>query len=336
MNKAEKIAAFNSNAPSDNSENIFGLPFSVHDAKIVIIPVPWEVTVSYKTGTANAPQAVLDASFQVDLFDPYVKDAWQIGLAMEAITNELKVKNEELRIEVEKNKSNFIRNEVNKGGNELNIWLKEKSLNYLNKGKLVATLGGDHSTPLGLIQALAKKHSAFGMLQIDAHFDLRKAYEGYEFSHASIMYNALKLPQISKLVSVGIRDYCEEEVEFIEQNSESVIPFYWHEIQKQKFNGKNWASICAEIIEQLPENVYISFDIDGLDPKLCPNTGTPVPGGLEFDETLFLIHQLVESGRKIIGFDLSEVGNSKWDGNVGARLLYRVCNLMAKSNIIGD
>ena len=114
-----------------------------------------------------------------------------------------------------------------------------------------------------------------------------------------------------------------------------ITTFFDRDIKQQQYEGKTWAGICDSIIALLPEKVYLSFDIDGLDPKLCPNTGTPVPGGLELEQTLYLVEKLVQSGRKIIGFDLNEVapGNDEWDANVGARLLYRLANMCLVSNI---
>ena len=201
---------------------------------------------------------------------------------------------------------------------------------------MVALLGGDHSTPLGLMQALATKYDNFGILQIDAHADLRDAYEGFEFSHASIMFNALKIPQISKLVQVGIRDYCEAEANLIKNSNGRVVTFFDQAIKEKQYEGASWANVCDEIIKQLPDNVYISFDIDGLDPKLCPHTGTPVAGGFEFAEIVFLIKRVVASGKKIISFDLVEVAcgdveNEEWDANVGARMLFKLCNWMGVS-----
>jgi len=193
-------------------------------------------------------------------------------------------------------------------------------------------LGGDHNSPLGLIQALAEKHTNFGILQIDAHADLRIAFEGFEFSHASIAHNALKLKQISKLVQVGIRDICQEEIDYISNSKGKIKTFFDWDIKQQQFEGKTWATICDEIIAELPENIYITYDIDALDPKLCPNTGTPVPGGFEYDQVNYLINKITESKKKIIGFDLNEVGNNEWDANVGARILFKLCNFMQKSN----
>ena len=175
---------------------------------------------------------------------------------------------------------------------------------------------------------------ALGILQIDAHADLRNAYEGFTYSHASIMYNAIQLPSISSLTQVGIRDICDYEVSIINTNKD-IYTFYDKQLHEGTYNGKTWDTQCDEIIKTLPENVYISFDIDGLDPKLCPNTGTPVPGGLEFEQAMYLIKKVVDSGRKIISFDLCEVSphenDNEWNANVGARVLYRLSNLMIKS-----
>jgi agmatinase len=347
MSLNNKIKDFDPNGLGDLNGNIYGLPFNTDEAKLVIIPVPWEVTVSYQAGTAEAPEAILEASYQVDLYDPFVKDAWKLGIAMRGINPHIKSQGADLRenaeLYIEKlsegNKAEqhpdmlATLGEINKACLELNHWLKNESTILLNQKKIVAVLGGDHSTPLGLMQALADINQSFGILHIDAHADLREAYEGFEFSHASIMFNALKIQQISHLVQVGIRDYCEAELKLI-QSDKRISTFFDRDIKQQQFNGKNWAEICENIISLLPQNIYLSFDIDGLDPKLCPNTGTPVPGGLELEQALFLIERLVQSGRKIIGFDLNEVapGSDEWDANVGARLLYRLANMCMVSN----
>jgi agmatinase len=348
MSKAEKIQNFDPNGLGDTNNTIYGLPYTTEEAEVVIVPVPWEVTVSYSAGTALGPQAIYDASFQVDLFDPMVKDAWKIGLAMDTIPDDISSKSEGYRRKAEKyialleegetpetnEDMEKIRKLINEECVKLNLQVKEKCLSYLNNNKLVALLGGDHSTPLGLMQALAEKHNSFAILQIDAHADLRVAYEGFEYSHASIMYNAIKIPQVSKLVQVGIRDYCEAEYNMIQESNGKIVTFFDRDIKHQQYDGASWKSICSNIINQLPDNVYLSFDIDGLDPKLCPNTGTPVAGGFEFEQVLLLIELLTLSGKKIIGFDINEVapGGDEWDANVGARLLYRIANLMAKSN----
>jgi agmatinase len=347
MTKKEKINSFDPNSVGNLNNNIFGLPFTTEESEVVLIPVPWEVTVSYGSGTANGPKAIFEASFQVDLYDAKIKDAWKIGIAMDKIPASIKAKSNRLRKKTEayislleqgKNpesnkKMKAIVTEVDKAARELNAHVKKTTGNFLNKNKTVGLIGGDHSTPLGFMQALSEQHSSFGILQIDAHADLRKAYEGFEFSHASIMYNALKINAVSKLIQVGIRDYCEEEVDVIKNNPARIATYFDRDIKRRMFEGDTWKKICDEIVNQLPDKVYLSFDIDGLDPKLCPNTGTPVAGGFEVEQTLYLIERVVESGKTIIGFDLNEVspGKDEWDANVGARLLYRMALLTAHS-----
>lgn len=348
MSKADKIKKFDPNGLGDKNANIYGLPFSTDEAEVVIIPVPWEVTVSYAAGTAKGPQAVFDASFQVDLFDPNIRDAWKIGLAMDEIPAAIEKKSDSLRKKAETyigmledgvvpEKSPLmkkIRAEIDAGCREMNAWVKQRVLHFMNKNKVVALLGGDHSTPFGMMQALAEKHKSYGILQIDAHADLRDAYEGFEFSHASIMFNALKIKQVSKLVQVGIRDYCEAEQDIVKRSKKRVVSFYDRDIKHRQYEGRSWEKICSDIIKVLPDKIYLSFDIDGLDPKLCPNTGTPVAGGFEAEQILYLIQKIVESKKTIIAFDINEVapGSDEWDANVGARLLYRIANLVAKSN----
>ena len=181
----------------------------------------------------------------------------------------------------------------------------------------------------------AEKHSSFAILQLDAHADLRNTYEGFEYSHASVMYNALKIKQVSKLVQVGIRDYCEEEFNLIQNSNGRVKTFFDRDIKHTLYRGDSWDRICNRIVNELPDNIYLSFDIDALDPKLCPNTGTPVAGGFETEEILYLIEKIVKSGKTIIAFDINEVTPSEendWDANVASRLLYRISNLVALSN----
>jgi agmatinase len=160
--------------------------------------------------------------------------------------------------------------------------------------------------------------------------DLRAAYEGFAFSHASIMYNALERLANINLVQVGIRDCSAGEIAYAD-DSQRVATFFDDDMFDRMAGGASWAQLCAQIVEALPGRVYISADIDGLDPALCPNTGTPVPGGLSFRELSALLAALARSWRTIVGFDLVEVCPGagrhapEWDANVGARVLYRLC-----------
>ena len=140
----------------------------------------------------------------------------------------------------------------------------------------------------------------------------------------------MKYDNIEKLVQVAIRDYCDQEKEIINNSEGRMVVFYDRDNRRKMYEGTTWKSICDDIISQLPEKVYISIDIDGLDPKLCPNTGTPVPGGMEYEELMYLLNKVKQSGKEIIGFDLCEVspGDDEWDGNVGARVLYHLCGII--------
>jgi agmatinase len=231
-----------------------------------------------------------------------------------------------------------IQREINAASEHVNEWVYQQAKEILQQGKLPAVLGGDHSTPYGLIRALSEKYRGdFGVLHIDAHADLRDAYQGYKHSHASIMFNVVENLKPSKLVQVGIRDFSPGEFEYIQSKPDQIHTFF-DTLNKRRLNkGESWQSICDEIVSKLPKNVYISFDIDGLTPDLCPNTGTPVPGGLSFDQALTLFATVSESGRRIIGFDLNEVAEpetseSDWDGNVGARILFKLCGWTMLTN----
>ncbi|RYZ57415.1 MAG: agmatinase family protein [Chitinophagaceae bacterium] len=343
------LSSFDPNSAGNPNNNIFGLPFSEEDARLVILPIPWEVTVSFGSGTARSSEQIMTASLQVDLFDPSYPDSWQQGFYLRETDKKILLKSDYLRKEAELyidyiSKGEILTDnqfmcrtlrEVNEGSLFLNEWVYNQAKAILDSGKLLGVLGGDHSTPLGYMKALAEKHGDFGIIQIDAHCDLREAYEGFVYSHASIMYNALKeIPQLSKLVQMGIRDYSLGEHEFIQKNSDRIRTYFDREIRVRQYEGESFKQIVDEVIDHLPEKVYISFDIDGLDPKLCPNTGTPVQGGFETEQVFYLFDKITKSGKQIIGFDLSEVSTSEngWDANVGARALFKLCNMIVASN----
>jgi agmatinase len=343
------VLYFDPNQAGNPNNNIFGLPFTEEESKVVLLPVPWEVTVSYGAGTSRAAEQIFKASLQVDLFDPDVKDGWKNGFFMKPIDKKILLKSDYLRKEAElyidyiskgedvsanKFMCKSLR-EINEGSIHMNEWVYEQTKALLDAQKLVGLIGGDHSTPLGFYKAIGEKYPEFGILQIDAHPDLRVAYEDFKYSHASVMYNALnEVPQLKRIVQIGIRDYSEDENQFIADNNERIITFFDKDIKERQFEGDTWKMIAGDIVDKLPQNVYISFDADGLDPKLCPNTGTPVAGGFQAEQMTYLFRKIIESGRQLVGFDLNEVGVGEggFDANIAARLLFTLCNLMVKSN----
>jgi agmatinase len=329
---------------------IFGIPMSETESRVVLVPVPWEVTTSYGRGASDGPRIIREASEQIDLFDFETGKAYEQGYFMREFPRELKEANDkykekaqeliEMRTHMSDDQSRMdhLVKEVNQACDKMTAWVYDQCKSVLKSGKLLGLVGGDHSTPWGAIRAVAEEHKGdFGVLHIDAHADLRKAYQGFTQSHASIMYNVMTADQRpKKLVQIGIRDFCEEEFDFI-QSRKDIRTFFDMELKRRMLAGDTWAHICKDILAELPQKVYISFDIDGLDPAFCPSTGTPVPGGLSIDQVFYLFNEIHKSGRQIVAFDLNEVSTggeaeAEWDGNVGARVLYKLCGWLVTTN----
>lgn len=339
---------FNPNDVSVANGNYFALPYTIEQSKLVLLSVPWDVTTSYRSGSAKAPDAIIDASGQVDLYDLDFGNIYEKGIATIPISEDILEKSTVLRKSAELvikyledggNLNDMLIQrsikKINEASEFVNDYVYKTAKEYLNADKIVGLVGGDHSTPFGLIKAISEKYDSFGVLHIDAHADLRVAYEGFEYSHASIMYNVItKINNLDALVQVAIRDFCEDEFSII-NNNPKITTFFDRELSSKALNGTFWSLQADEIINKLPENVYVSFDVDGLKQAYCPNTGTPVPGGIDYDEAIYLLCLIAKSGRKIIGFDVNEVGHSDstdWDANVGARLLFKLSCLALKTD----
>jgi agmatinase len=319
---------------------IFGLPFSPEESRVVLVPVPWDATTSYRPGAARGPAAILAASGQIDLEDRETGRPHESGIAMLPIPGALETANTKARAlaetimdgrgAAETEESKAAQEAVNGLCETMNSWVHETASAWLDRGKLVGVVGGDHSSPFGLVRALGERHPRLGILHVDAHADLRDAYEGFLWSHASIMHNVIRrIPSVERIVQVGVRDFSGREAEFMDGSGGRILTVFDPDIRWRVLNGEPWRAVAREAIAGLPDTVYVSFDIDGLDPALCPNTGTPVPGGLSFSEATALLRELVESGRRIVGFDLNEVapdpaGGDEWDANVGMRILYKL------------
>lgn len=340
------LETFNPDDTGIANGNYFGFVQSIEESELVLLSVPWDATVSYNDGTSRGPGAIIEASVQVEILDPVNPDGWKKGIATAPVDPWIQASNTATRqkacavidhLEQGGGKTEphilDLLSDVNQASAHLNDVICAQARGYLSGGQVVGLVGGDHSTPLGLIRALSEKYECFGILHIDAHADLRDCYEGFEYSHASIMFNSLKIGQVGRLVQVGIRDFSGVELEFAASEGERVAQFTDYGIRGELFAGRTFSQICDDIVGRLPQLVYVSFDVDGLSPDNCPSTGTPVPGGLSYSEAVYLLSRVVESGRRIIGFDLTEVSPSsfdpdnQWDANVGARLLYKLCNL---------
>ena len=339
---------FDPAAPAASASGIFGLDAEPAEARVHVLPVPFDATASYRKGAWKGPAAILKASRQVDLFDltlgrPYEKGICLLEDAGDAIgrrnreASELADRILAVAGEVEGDRSlQAALERVNALGAEVNAIVRERTAAALADGRLPALVGGDHSAPFGAIEAAAERHPGLGVLHFDAHADLRQAYEGFTWSHASIMHNVVeRIPGVTRLLQVGLRDMSEEEYGAIQGSPGRIVALFDFEWQRAKLGRADLRALVRRSLAALPRQVWISFDIDGLDPALAPNTGTPVPGGLAWAEVAFWLDELVASGRRVVGLDLNEVNPGPdwdpqgadpdvWDAIVGARLLYRL------------
>ena len=319
--RGPRPAGFDTDAAAGADSGIYGLPFSPEEAKVVIIPVPYEATTSYGGGTSRGPQAVLDASKQVDLYDHETGRPYEAGIAMLPIPRKIVSWNATAKKLGRRRLA-----AVNKISDQVNDWVYEQTSALLARGKMAVVIGGDHSVPFGSMRAHAERYPGLGILHLDAHADMRNAYEGFTWSHASIFHNVVTRLPIRKLVQVGVRDLGAAELRMIQESNGRIVTFFDSDVAARKEEGAPFAAIADEIVSELPRDVYLSWDIDGLDPTLCPGTGTPVPGGLSWNEAIGLLRAIRRAKKRIVGLDLCEVapGETEWDANVGARLLYKM------------
>lgn len=334
--------------------NFAGFETTLATSKIVFIPVRWDATVSFKEGARFGPDAILAASPQLAVYDEDYPDAWkEAGIFWHDVLPDLGAP--QVRESAQKCIAHLTSGgkstdpevqkwyaQVNDANVKLATALKGVASGLLEQGKIVCVVGGDHSTPLGLMHAVAEHHGTFSVLHIDAHFDLYNAFEGFPMSHASIMFNASKIGNIDNFAHVGIRSSAPVEAEFVETSNHRHELFSDRSIQGRMFCGETWSSICKDIVSELGDRVYVSFDIDGLTRSNGPDTGTSVPSGLQFEQAMYLINHLVDSGKTIVGFDLVEVAPaspnpSTWEGDwnaiVGSSALLRLAYMTHASQI---
>ena len=279
---------------------------SVDTSSICILQAPYEHTVSYGGGTARGPQAIIDASAYVEFYDDETRRelCFDVGIAT---LPEL-----DLGSAVDA---------------EALLLISEQVRALLDQGKFVVTLGGEHTISAAPIAEHYRKYPTMSVLQFDAHSDLRDTYEGSTFSHASVMARVTEFMSPQRLTQVGIRALCKEEATFIDHHK--VNTFYASALHRG-LHGSGVDAWARAVVATLSDDVYISFDVDGLDPSIIPSTGTPEPDGLTYHEAIQVVREVVRSGRRIVGLDVVElapVDNVTHPDLTTARLIYKILNL---------
>jgi agmatinase len=270
-------------------------------ARAVVLPIPFDATTCYRPGTREGPQAIIDASRNLELYDPELRRSpYRAGIhtlrAVEPIMGDSQAMTD--RIE-------------------------QITSHLLETGKLLIMLGGDHSTTTGVVRAYAKQYPQMSVLQLDAHADLREEYEGNVLSSATIMHRVLDV--CPRTAQVGIRSLSEPEAQLV---AERALPMWLaSEIHRRGLTGdRAW---IPEVVEALTDEVYVTIDIDVFDPSLVPGTGTPEPGGLGWYDVMDLL-TAVATSKRIIGFDVVEV-SPLVEGHVSpvvaAKVVYKLLGL---------
>jgi len=339
----ERMAPFDPDAAAQPGSGIFGLPLGPDDAWAQVLGVPFDATTSYRRGTMHGPEAIVAASVQVDLHDRLFPGAHEGGIHYVGDDGTVESWNQEARAlanpiiaaggaDPDDDAHQQALARVNHLGDALRGHVHKFTEGCFAAKRLPVLLGGDHSIPFGSMEAAAGRFDQLGVLQFDAHADLRESYEGFRWSHASIFHNVLEeLPQVSSLVQVGVRDLGHGEALRCAED-ERITTLFDDQWAKTIPASAERDQIMQDSINTLPKDVWVSFDIDGLSPDLCPHTGTPVPGGLDWHSAMAWLQALVQSGRTVVGLDLCEVApgpdadpqGTSWDAVVGARLLYRL------------
>lgn len=264
---------------------------NIETSQVVILPVPFDLTTTYQHGTQEGPSALIEASRNMELYDIETNsNVYQVGIHTAA--------------PIETSSSEQMQRD-----------LYQCTAQYLSQGKFVVTLGGEHSISFAPIKAHAERFPGLSILQIDAHADLQEAYEGNPWSHASVMARVREIPQVESIVAVGIRSMSQEEAEVVDRKR----TFFGHELDVS-------GAWIEKVIDQLDDLVYITFDLDGFDSSLMPSTGTPEPGGLQWNQAMALLKRVAEK-KKIVGFDIVELCPSPSNvapDYLAAKLVYKI------------
>lgn len=317
---------------------IYGLGSTFDNAEVTLIPVPWDACSSYRRGAAEAPACIMEASPQLDLFHPDYPTLPEQGIYCLPLCNEQITRNTQASAAAKQIIAAFdqgvsfaedrvlesLQAQVNTASDACNAAVYQAAERCIQANKLIGVMGGNHSSSHGLIKALIDYVDSFTVLQLDAHMDLRPAYQGLTYSHASVMHNILQENDVCRLIQVGVRDFCKEEYQVMKASKGRIKTYFNQDIKAHFYAGKSWDSLCKKIINNCSNTVYVSLDVDVLSPQYCPHTGTPVPGGLDVDHVVYLIKQLQQSKRTIIGFDVVEAAGPTHSVDIitAARLLY--------------
>lgn len=277
---------------TQTASNFLGIPAKYTDystSKVVMLPLPFDKTCSYQSGTSKGPQAIIEASKNVELYDietnsePYTHG---IFTAPPIIAED---------------------------GTELNTKAYLHTKQFINDGKFVISLGGEHSVSYGPIRAHAEHYTNFSILQLDAHTDLREQYDGNPLSHACIMARSKEFT--NNIVQVGIRSM--DKAEFCNIDRKKLF------LAEQIHDQSRW---IPEAVDQLSDNVYITIDLDVFELGLMPSTGTPEPGGLGWYQVLQLLRLTFEN-KNVVGCDIVELSPNKNNlapDFLSARLAYKL------------
>ena len=273
--------------------NFGGIPpiYSAYDsAQIVILPVPFDATSTWIKGADKGPYAILEASANMELYD--IETDSEVYLKGIHTADPV----------IEKTSPEILAQKVH-----------DKVSKFLEDGKFVVTLGGEHSVTIGAAQAFAEKIPGLCVLQIDAHTDLRQEYEGSRFNHACVM---ARVRELCPIVQVGIRSMDVVEKPYVTRDR---IFF------AQDIVGGH-ASWIDDVIEKLDYQVYVTIDLDGFDPSIVPATGTPEPGGLSYYDVIHLMRKLIVK-KKLVCFDVVElcpIPNNKASDFLATKLIYQI------------
>lgn len=330
-----------SSGDNDNGGYYFRDATPTADAPIVLVSAPWAVTSAAGQGAAYTPDAIIDASTDLSLYDVVNNTSIDGKVATAEVDYDLQESSLQLGGDAAKVVAHiedggaltgdyFARKvvRINLGFRDMHRSVGKRVFRFASKGKIVGIVGGDHSVAFGAVRSISSVYPQMGVLFVDAHSDLRPSGRIFDYSHLSVARNIVdEIPAVSKLVQVGVRDMSREEIDFA-QSHPKVTMFCHEKLAAERFSGRSWGEVCDDVVAQLPDKVYISFDIDALSPECCPHTKRPVAGGMTFDEAVCLINRVAESGREIVGFDLTEivpVMESGVDAAVGARMLVKLC-----------